>query len=60
MDCVSVFVTGNTNQEVIRLDVTIDQGFVVDRLDTGNLCDGETKLVPASLDEGTARWAPEI
>ena len=54
MDRVSVFVTRNTDQEVVWLDVTIDQRFVVDRLHASNLYDGKDGSAPAKLNEGTA------
>ena len=52
MNCVSVFVTRDTDQEVVRLDITIDQGFVVDRLHASNLCSGKNRSAPAKLSEG--------
>lgn len=46
MDCVSIFVTRDTDQEVVWLDVAIDQRFVVDRLHASNLCDGKNASAP--------------
>ena len=37
MDCIRSLGSWNTNKEVIRLDITIDQRFVVNCLDTCNL-----------------------
>ena len=54
MNCVSVFVARNTNQEVVWLDITIDQRFVVDRLHACNLQDGNNRLAPASPSEDVA------
>ena len=37
MDSVSVFLTGDTDQEVVWLDIAVDQRLVVNRLDAGDL-----------------------
>lgn len=37
MNGVGVFATWHTNQKVIRLDIAVNEGFLVDRLHTGNL-----------------------
>jgi len=39
VNCVSIFMTRNTNKEVVWLDVTIDQRLIVNRLDSSNLHD---------------------
>ena len=52
MDCVSIFVTGDTNQKVVWLDVAIDQGFFVDGLHASNLYDGKNRSAPARQGEG--------
>ena len=43
MDRISIFVTRDTNQEVVWLDIAIDQGFVVDRLHASNLHEGNNR-----------------
>lgn len=58
MDCVSILVVGDTNQEVVWFDITVDQRFIVDRLNARNLCDGEAES-DLSFREGIARWAPK-
>jgi hypothetical protein len=44
MDCVSVFVTGNTDQEIVWLDIAVDQRLVVNRLDARDLYDRKAGL----------------
>lgn len=48
MDCVIVFVTRDTDQEVVWLDITVDQRFVVNRLNASDLCDEEAESEIAS------------
>lgn len=46
MNCVGIFVARDTDQEVVRLDVTIYQRFVVNRLYASNLHNEENRSAP--------------